>query len=99
MDAGVNTNGVNTTTPAYVTKTDYYETINGNTTWFLTAPNVQAFWERAMGLAPKHINALCDKGITHPRDLANFDSGDFDLVIRSVKGEATLTGLAQIRLK
>ena len=52
-----------------------------------------------MGLAPKHINALRDEAITHPRDLANFDSGDFNPVIRSVKGKAALPGLAQIRLK
>ena len=32
VDAGVNTNGVNNTTPAYVAKTDYYETKNRNTT-------------------------------------------------------------------
>ena len=47
-------------------KTDYYETINGNTTWFLTVPRVTAFWEVVMGLVPKHINALRDEGITHP---------------------------------
>ena len=52
-----------------------------------------------MGLAPKHINALRDKGITHPQDLANFDSVDSDSVIWSVKGKAVLPDLAQIRLK
>ena len=52
-----------------------------------------------MGLAPKHTNALRDEAITHPRDLANFDSGDFDSVIQSVKGKAALPGLTQIRLK
>ena len=94
LDAGINTNGINTT-PKYVAMTDYYETkVNRTTTWFLTVPNVQAFWEKTMGLAPKHINALRDKAITHPRDLANFDSGDFDSVIRSVKGKAALPGLA-----
>ena len=100
VDAGVNNNGINNTTPTYVAMTDYYETkANGTTTWFLHIPNVQAFWETTMGLAPKHINALRDKAITHPRDLAKFDSGDFDSVIRSVKGKAALPGLAQIRLK
>ena len=43
MDAGVSTNGINTTTPLYVAKTDYYETTNGITTWFLTVPKVEAF--------------------------------------------------------
>ena len=100
VDAGVNTNGINNTTPKYIDMTDYYNTkANGNTTWFLTVPNVQAFWEKTMGLAPKHTNALRDKGITHPRDLANFDSDNFDSVIRSVKGKAALPVLAQIRLK
>ena len=52
-----------------------------------------------MGLALKHINALRDKGITHPRDLANFDSGNFDSIIRSIKGKVALLGLAWIGLK
>ena len=43
VDAGVNTNGVKNTTPAYVAMTDYYETKNRNTTWFFIVPNVQAF--------------------------------------------------------
>ena len=79
VDAGINTNGINNTTPKYVAMTDYYETkANVTTTWFLTVPNVQAFWEKTMGLAPKHINALRDEAVTHPRD---FDLGDFDSVI------------------
>ena len=52
-----------------------------------------------MGLAPKHTNALRDKAITYPRDLTNFDSSNFDSVIRSVKGKAALPGLAQICFK
>ena len=99
VDAGVSTNGINNITPLYVAKTDYYDTTNRITTWFLTVPNVKAFWEDTMGLAPKHINALHDEAITHLRDLANFDSGNFDSVIRSVKSKAALPGLAQIRLK
>ena len=63
VDAGVSTNGINNTTPFYVAKTDYYETTNRITTWFLTVPNIQAFWEVTMGLAPKHINALRDEAI------------------------------------
>ena len=99
VGASVSTNGINNTTPTYVAKTDYFETTNGITTWLLTLTNVQAFWEVTMGLTPKHINTLCDEAITHPIDLANFDSDDFDSVIRSVKGEVALPGLAQIRLK
>ena len=43
VDVGVSTNGINNTTPLYVTKTDYYETRNGIHTWFLTVPNVKVF--------------------------------------------------------
>ena len=89
VDVGVNINGINNTTPTYVAMGNYYETkANGTTTWFLHIPNVQAFWEKTMGLVPKHIYALRDEANTHPRDLANFDSGDFDSVIQSVKGKA-----------
>ena len=99
VDADVSTNGINNTTPTYVAKTDYFETTNGITTWFHTLTNVQAFLEVIMGLALKHINALRDEAITHPTDLGNFDSGNFDSVIQSVKGKAELPGLAQIYLK
>ena len=99
VDTGVNTNGINNTTPTYVAKMNYFETNNWNTTWFLTVPKVQAFWEVTLGLAPKYIHALRDEGVTHPKDLVNFDSGDFDSVIRSVKGKVALPGLAWIRLK
>ena len=88
MDAGVSTNGINNTIPTYVAMTDYFETINGNTTWFLTVPMVQAFWERVMGLAPKHINALRDEGITHPQDLARLRIGN-KLFYRSQKSKLT----------
>ena len=60
---------------------------------------VKAFFEGVMGLAAKHINALRDKGITNPKDLANFDSDYFEAVIRSIIGKAALPDLAQIRLK
>ena len=100
VDAGVNSNGVNNTPPTYVCSMDYFETVAGVTTaTYLTTVKVKAFFEDVMGLAPKHINALREEGITHPRDLANFDSDDFGSVIRSVKGKAALPGLAQIRLK
>ena len=96
VDAGVSTSGINNTTPTYVAKIDHYETINRTTTWFLNVTKVQVFWEVTMGLAPKHIHALRDEAITHPRDLASFDSGDFYSVIQSVKGKVALPGLAQI---
>ena len=99
VDAGINTNGINNTTPTYVCTTDYFETINGNSVTYLITVEVKAFFEVVMGLAPKHINALRDEGITHPKDLANFDSDDFDSVIWSIKGKAALPDLAQIRLK
>ena len=66
VDTGITSNGIKNTTPVYVAMTDYFETKNGNTTQFLTVPRITAFWEVVMGLAPKHINALRDKGITHP---------------------------------
>ena len=40
---GVNTNGVDDTTAAYVAKMDCYESKKGDTTWFLTVPNLHAF--------------------------------------------------------
>ena len=53
-----------------------------------------------MTLAPKHIHALREEGITHPKDLAQFTSKEFEMVICSMKGrQAALPGLAQIMLK
>ena len=66
---------------------------------YLTIAAVQDFWEMTLSLAPKHINALRDEGITHPKDLAQFNSKEIDMIIRSMKGKAALPGLAQIRLK
>ena len=65
----------------------------------LTTAAVQKFWEVTLSLAPKHINALRAEGINHPKDLAQFNSKEFEMVIRSMKGKAALPGLAQIRLK
>ena len=82
VDVRINSNGINNTAPAYVATMDYFETnTNRNTTWYLTTNGVETFFEDVMGLAPKHINALQDKGITHPQDLGNFDSDNFDSVI------------------
>ena len=88
VDAGVNSNGVNNTTPTWGPAADYYETdANGLYTGFFTPIKVQAFWEVVMCLLPKHINALREEGIIHPIDLTPFDSDDFDSVIRSMKGK------------
>ena len=81
VNAGISTSWINNSTPTYVAMTDYFETIDGNTTTYLTTVEVKAFFEIVMGLVPKHINALRDNVITHPRDLANFDSDNFDSVI------------------
>ena len=53
-----------------------------------------------MSLEPKHVNALREEGVTHPIDLAMFDSKDFESVIHSMKGkQCAPPGIAQIRLK
>ena len=91
---------VNHTAPSYNVAPDYAETINGVHVTHLTVGAVQTFLETTMTLAPKHINALREEGITHPKDLAQFTSKEFEMVIRSMKGrQAALPGLAQIMLK
>ena len=91
---------VNHTQPTYAADIDYSETVDGVLVTYLTVVAVQEFWEVTFSLLPKHINALQDEGITHPKDLAQFNSKEFDMVIRSMKGrQAALPGLAQIRLK
>ena len=70
--------------PTYVADTDYTETINGVIVTYLTTAAVRTFWEVTLSLAPKHINALRGEGITHPKDLAQFNSKEFDMVIRSM---------------
>ena len=91
---------VNHTQLTYVAANDYAETIDGARITYLTINAVKLFWEDTLTLAPKHINALREEGITHPKDLAQFNSKEFEMVIRSMKGRlAALPGLAQIRLK
>ena len=90
---------VNHTPPTYVADADYSETIDGGLVIYLTTASVQNFWEVTLSLAPKHINALRAEGINYPKDLAQFNSKEFEMVIRSMKGKAALPGLAQIRLK
>ena len=75
------------------------ESINRRSITYLTPTEVKAFFEVVMGHVMKHINALREEGINHPKDLANFDSDDFKAVIGSVKEkQSLLSGLAQIRL-
>ena len=91
---------VNHAAPTYVAAPDYSETVDGALVTYLTVGAVQTFLEVTMTLAPKHIHALRDEGITHPIDLAQFTSKEFEMVIRSMKGrQAALPGLAQILLK
>jgi len=66
----------------------------------LTPSAVKNFFVKELGLAAKHINILRKEGITHPIDFAQFNSEDFDSVIKSVKGlNVPLPGLSQILLK
>ena len=52
-----------------------------------------------MSLLPKHIYALRGEGITHPKDLAQFTSTEFESVIRSMKSKTVLPGIAQLWLR
>ena len=91
---------VNNTMPSFTPQADWSKAINGIHTPLLTADAVKDFFVKELGLSPKHINILCEEGITHPIDFAQFDSEDFDLVIKSVKGlNVPLPGLSQILLK
>ena len=92
--------GLNNAQPTYVAGADYIETIDGVQVVHLTVNAVRAFFETTMSLEPKHVNALREEGVTHPIDLAMFDSKDFESVIHSMKGKRCAPpGIAQIRLK
>ena len=58
---------VNHTAPSYNAAPDYTDTM---CVTYLTVGAVQTFLETTMTLAPKHINALREEGITQPKDLA-----------------------------
>ena len=91
---------VNNTMPSFTPEADWMTTINGVQVQLLTADVVKNFFVKELGLAAKHINILREEGITHPIDFAQFDSEDFDSVIKSVKGlNVPLPGLSQILLK
>ena len=90
----------NNTPPTYVAAPDYADTIDVMQVTYLTVGAVQTFLETTMNLAPKHIHALREEGITHPKDLGLFTGKEFEMVICSMKGrQAALPGLAQILLK
>ena len=90
---------INNTVPVYTADTDYTETIDGAVVTHLTTAAVQQFWEVTLSLLPKHVHTLRGESITHPKDLALFNSTEFQSVIRSMKSKAALPGLSQIRLK
>ena len=72
---------VNHTPPTYVTDANYSEAIDGVLVIYLPTAAVQNFWEVTLSLAPKHINVLCAERITHPKELVQFNSKEFDMVI------------------
>ena len=91
---------VNDVMPSFTPQADWTKTVNGTQTTLLTEPIVKDFFVTGLGLAAKHVNILREEGITHPIDFAQFDSEDFDSVIKSVKGlNVPLPGLSQILLK
>ena len=90
---------VNNTLPIYAANNDYDEAIDGVIVQHLTVVALQSFFETTLSLSPKQVHALQEEGITLPQDLAQFNSTEFESVIRSVKGRAALPRLAQVRLK
>ena len=91
---------VNNTMPSFTPQANWHKVVNGVQVSLLTADVVKNFFVKELGLAAKHINILRDEGIAHPIDFAQFDSEDFDSVIKSVKGlNVPLPGLSQILLK
>ena len=91
---------VNNVMPSFTPQADWHKVVNGVQVSLLTADVVKDFFVKELGRAAKHINILREEGITHPIDFAQFDSEDFDSVIKSVKGlNVPLPGLSQILLK
>ena len=90
---------MNNTLTIYAANNDYDKAIGGVLVQHLTTAAVRAFFETVLSLLPKHIHTLREEGITHPHDLANFTSTEFDHVIRILKGKAALPGLAVVQLK
>ena len=90
---------MNNTQPVYAANNNYDEAIDGVIVQHLTVNAVQTYFETTLALSAKHIYALQEEGITHPHDLAQFTSTEFEAVIQSVKGRTPLPGLAVVRLK
>ena len=72
---------VNNTQPVYAANNDYDEAIDGAVVQHLTVNAVQTYFETTLALLAKHIHALREEGITHPHNLAQFTSTEFDAVI------------------
>ena len=90
---------VNNLQPVYAANNNYNEAIDGVIVQHLTVNAVQTYFETTFALSAKHIHALREEGITHPHNLAQFTSTEFEAVIRSVKGRAPLPRLAVVRMK
>ena len=90
---------VNNTQPIYAANNDYEEAIDGVLVQHLTVAALQEFFETTLSLSPKHVYTLREEGITHPHDLTQLNSKEFDSVIRSVKGRAALPELTVVQLK
>ena len=61
---------MNNTQVLYAANNDYDEAIDGVIVQHLTVNAVQTYFETTLALAPKHIHALREEGITHPHNLA-----------------------------
>ena len=72
---------VNNTQPVYAANNNYDEAIDGVIVQHLTVNAVQTYFETTLALSAKHIHALRKEGITHPHDLAQFTSTEFEAVI------------------
>ena len=65
---------VNNTQSNCAANNDYNEAIDGVIVQHFTVTAVQEYFETTLSLLPKHVDALREEGITHPHDLAQFDS-------------------------
>lgn len=56
---------INNTMPNFVPEDDWEVTVNWATVILLTQANLKNLFVRELSLSPKHINILCEEGITH----------------------------------